>query len=263
MWKVMAADDEAYMREALQKLIYWEGMGCELRAVGSNGKELVEQMEMEHPDIVITDVKMPLMDGLEVCKYVYETCPEAQVIILSAYSDFEYARTAIRYSVCEYVLKISVLEELPGAVEKAIRNLKKNRREFLPQESGMEERLAAIKGNPEKDTDSLYNQIVRFIEENYQSRITLDDMAEKLHANRSYLSRLYKSRRGVNLFDDILRMRVEKAKEYMESKDWKIYEVSEAVGFDDTGYFSRVFKKYTGMSPKEYKNARKDNYEQN
>lgn len=245
MWKVMAADDEAYMREALEKLISWSGMGCELMSVSCNGKELVERMETEHPDIVITDVKMPLMDGLEVCKYVYETCPEAQIIILSAYSDFEYARTAIHYSVCEYVLKISVLEELPGAVEKAIRNLEKNRREFLPSE-----REAG-----EKDTDDLYYRMVRFIEENYKSKITLDDMAEKLHANRSYLSRLYKSRSGVNLFDDILRMRIEKAKEYMESTDWKIYEISEAVGFDDTGYFSRVFKKYSGMSPREYKNG--------
>ena len=267
MWKVMAADDEAYMREALEKLIHWEGMGCELRFVGSNGKELVEQMETEHPDIVITDVKMPLMDGLEVCRYVYETCPEAQVIILSAYSDFSYARTAIHYSVCEYVLKISVLEELPGAVEKAIRNLEKNRREFQkPEKEALAKDVmskdAAEKDAAEKDTDSLYNQIVRFIEENYRSRITLDDMAEKLHANRSYLSRLYKTRRGVNMFDDILKMRIEKAKEYMESADWKIYEVSEAVGFDDTGYFSRVFKKYTGMSPKEYKNARKENYGQ-
>lgn len=252
MWKVMAADDEAYMREALEKLISWKSMGCELRSVSSNGQELIKRMETEHPDIVITDVKMPLMDGLEVCKYVYETCPEAQVIILSAYSDFEYARLAIRYSVCEYVLKISVLEELPGAVEKAIRNLEKSRREFLPLEKGAEE----------KDTEDLYNQMVRYIEENYRNKITLDDMAEKLHANRSYLSRLYKSRSGINLFDDILRMRIEKAKEYMESTDWKIYEISSAVGFDDTGYFSRVFKKYSGMSPREYKSGKGENYGQ-
>lgn len=246
MWKVMAADDEAYMREALEKLISWNGMGCELKSVSSNGKELVERMEMEHPDIVITDVKMPLMDGLEVCKYVYETCPETQIIILSAYSEFEYARTAIHYSICEYVLKISVLEELPRAVEKAIRNLEKYRKVFLQSDGG----------TAEKDTEDLYNQMVQFIKENYRSKITLDDMAEKLHANRSYLSRLYKSRSGVNLFDDILKMKIEKAKEYMENTNWKIYEISEAVGFDDTGYFSRVFKKYSGVSPREYKNGK-------
>lgn len=252
MWKVMAADDEAYMREALEKLISWEKMGCELRSVDCNGKELVERMETEHPDIIITDIKMPLMDGMEVCRYAYETCPEAQIIILSAYSDFEYAKTAIHYDACEYVLKTSVLEELPGAVEKAIRNLEKSRKEVVPPEEN----------ESRKETDGLYKQMCSYVEENYTSRITLDDIAEKLHANRSYLSRLYKERRGINLFDDILRLRIEKAKEYMESTDWKIYEISEAVGFDDTGYFSRVFKKYSGMSPKEYKNRRKESYGQ-
>lgn len=246
MWKVIAADDEAYMREALENLISWENMGCTLLAVCRNGKELAEKIEDMRPDIVVTDIRMPLMDGLEVCRYVYETCPEVPVIILSAYSDFAYAKKAIHYNVCEYVLKISVLEELPGALEKAVGRLEKQQ----------EEASFTVKEEAEKDTDGLYYQMVRYIEENYQNKITLDDIADKLHANRSYLSRLYKSRRGINLFDDILKKRIERAKEYIDSTDWKIYEVSEAVGFDDTGYFSRVFKKYSGMSPKEYKNRR-------
>ncbi len=111
MWKVMAADDEGYIREALQKLMNWEKMGCRLDAVVSDGQELIEQMQMEHPDIVITDIQMPGMDGLEVCKHIYETSPEIQVIILTAYSNFEYAKTAIKYSACEYVLKVSIMED--------------------------------------------------------------------------------------------------------------------------------------------------------
>lgn len=250
MWRVMAADDEAYIREALVKLISWETLGCRLEYVAGDGKELMERMQEGHPDIVITDIKMPGADGLEVCRYVYESCPEAQVIILSAYSDFEYARTALRYGVCEYVLKISVLEELPGAVEKAIQNLEKQKKEFL------EENHTTGKGN-----DSLYYQMVRYIEENLEKKITLEDMGEHLHANSSYLSRLYKSRRGINLFDDILSRRVEKAKEYMCTTDWKIYQISEAVGFEDTGYFSRVFKRYTQMSPKDFRNTKGEGYE--
>lgn len=118
MWKVMAADDEIYIQEALKNLISWEKMGCVLHSISSNGKELLERMETEHPDIVITDIRMPLVDGLEVCKYISENSPETQVIILSAHSEFEYARAALRYNACEYVLKLSVLEELPQAVEK-------------------------------------------------------------------------------------------------------------------------------------------------
>ena len=123
MWKVIAADDEGYIREALQKLINWEKMDCSLESVVSDGQELLEKIRGEMPDIVITDIQMPGVDGLEVCKYVYETCPETQVIILTAYSDFEYAKRAIKYSVCEYVLKISIIDELPLAVEKAIGKL--------------------------------------------------------------------------------------------------------------------------------------------
>ena len=130
MWKIMAADDEGYIREALQKLINWEKMDCTLEAVACDGQELIERMEAERPDIIITDIRMPVLDGLEVCKYVYETCPEIQVILLTAHSEFEYARTAIRYNVCEYVLKVSIIEELPEAVEKAIRELEKSRREL-------------------------------------------------------------------------------------------------------------------------------------
>ena len=128
MWKVMAADDEAYMQQALEKLIPWERLGCTLCRIAPNGQELVEQMELEHPDIVITDIRMPELDGLGVCKYVFEKCPEVQVIILSAYADFTYARTAIRYNACEYVLKTEVLEELPKALEKAMKALEKQRR---------------------------------------------------------------------------------------------------------------------------------------
>ena len=105
-----------------------------MESVVSDGQELLEKIRGEMPDIVITDIQMPGVDGLEVCKYVYETCPETQVIILTAYSDFEYAKRAIKYSVCEYVLKISIIDELPLAVEKAIGKLSRLKKEIEIQE---------------------------------------------------------------------------------------------------------------------------------
>lgn len=243
MWKVMAADDESYIREALQNLISWEKMDCQLVCVCSNGRQLLERIREEQADIVITDIRMPGVDGIQVCRTLYENWPEIQVILLTAYSEFDYARSAIRYDACGYVLKIAVLEELPQAVQKAVGNLEKRK---------------AHGQDPEKkeEIDSLYDRMQKYIEENFRRKITLDEIAEALHANPSYLSRLYKSRSGVNLFDDILRRRVELAMEYMRTTDWKIYEISQAVGFDDTGYFSKVFKKLTGMSPREYRNEK-------
>ena len=158
MWKVAAADDEAYLRTALKKLMNWEKMGCELIRVVNNGRELLQCVEEEHPDIVITDIRMPEIDGLEVCRQLYEKYPETQTIILSAYTDFEYARTAIRYDVADYVLKLSVLEELPPAVEKVTQKLQKQKKE-------LEEEL--VRQPEKKDAESLYDQIREYIEKNY------------------------------------------------------------------------------------------------
>lgn len=239
MWKIIAADDEGYIREALQKLIDWEKMDCSLEAVACDGQELLGLMEELRADIVITDIRMPGLDGLEVCRFLYETYPRTQVILLTAHSEFEYARAAIRYNVCEYVLKVSIIEELPKAVGKAVGELEKARRELEKEKR--------------EDTGDLYLQMEQYIEQNYRSRISLDEIASALHANGSYLSRLYKNKTGKNLFDAILEKRIEAARDYLAHTDMKTYEISGNVGIEDSGYFSKMFKKKTGLSPKEFR----------
>lgn len=246
MWKVLAADDEAYIREALQKLINWEKMNCSLEAVVSDGQELLDSIKENTPDIVITDIQMPGADGLEVCKYIYETCPDTQVIILTAYSDFAYAQKAIKYSACGYVLKISIIDELPEAVEKAIIKL-----------SRLKNQIETVEEEHSEGPVTLLQQIEQYIEQNYKNKISLDEIAAALHVNRSYLSRFYKNKTGVNLFDTILNKRIDAAKEYLRSTDMRTYEISEAVGVEDAGYFSKMFKKITGVSPKEYRKQEK------
>lgn len=245
MWNVMAADDEAYIRQALPALIDWNALGCRLVKVLPDGQALLDEMAVLHPDLVVTDIRMPGADGLDVCRYVHDTCPETQVILLTAYSDFQYAKMALRYSACEYVLKIDVAEELPAAVRKAVLCLEKQRREILEERAMPQE---GAQGN-------LYAGICRYIEQNFTRNFSLTELAESLHASPSYLSRLYKARSGENLFDNVLNRRIERAKYYLRATDMKIYEIGLALGFEDTGYFSRVFKKATGSAPKEYRNG--------
>ena len=170
-----------------------------------------------------------------------------KVIILTAYSDFEYAKEAIKYSACGYVLKISIIDELPEAVEKAIGNLSRLKKEFETTEARRTE-----------EPESLLSQVEQYVEGNYRNKITLDDIADTLHVNRSYLSRFYKNKTGVNLFDAILNKRIEAAKDYLRNTDMKTYEISEAVGVEDAGYFSKMFKKITGVSPKEFRKREKN-----
>ena len=238
MWKVMIADDENYMLEAMEKLIDWNKMDCQLVFKARNGRVLLEQIKKNPPDI-ITDIKMPLVTGIEVAKYIYENGLPIKVIILSAYADFLYAQEAIKYDVCGYIIKTSAIEMLPSMIDKAIKQL-----------SG------ALDGNGNKDneesfSDDMLGRLQKYIAEHYTDKLSLAKIAQDIHANGSYLSRLYKNRTGQNLFDVINKMKLDKAKEYMR-QGLRIYEVAQKVGFEDVSYFSRVFRKHEGCSPREY-----------
>lgn len=237
----MVADDELYMLEAMEKLFDWEKMGCKLIFKARNGQELLDRMKTETPDIVITDVVMPMVSGIDVSKYIYEKELPTKVIILSAYEEFEYAREAIQYDVCGYIIKTSVIEMLPEVLKKTIKKLPKSLKQAVEEEKN--------------DSSDILERLKKYIRLHYMEKLTLEQIANDIHANGSYLSRLYKVKNGQNLFDAINKMKLEKSKEYM-AKGYKIYEVAQMVGFDDVSYFSRVFKKYEGCSPREYEKKR-------
>lgn len=237
MWNVMIADDENYMLEAMENLIDWNKMDCQLVYKAKNGYVLLEQIKKNQPDIIITDIKMPLVSGIEVAKYVYENQLPIQVVILSAYAEFQYAQEAIKYDVCGYILKTSAIEMLPAMIDKAIKKL-----------TGASE---SNRENEEYYSDDMFGRLQKYIAEHYTDKLSLTQIAQDIHANGSYLSRLYKNRTGQNLFDVINKMKLEKAKEYMK-QGFRIYEVAQRVGFEDVSYFSRVFRKHEGCSPKEY-----------
>ena len=237
MWKVMIADDENYMLEAMENLIDWNKMDCQLVFKAKNGHVLLEQIKKNPPDIIITDIRMPLVSGIEIAKYVYDNMLPIKVIILSAYADFSYAQEAIKFDVCGYIIKTSVIETLPAMIDKAVKKL-----------SGVSD---SDRESEEYYSDDILGRLQKYITEHYTDKLCLAQIAKDIHANGSYLSRLYKNKTGQNLFDTINKMKLEKAKEYM-SQGLKIYEVAQKVGFDDVSYFSRVFRKHEGCSPREY-----------
>lgn len=123
MYKVMAADDEPMMRKGLEALVNWAAMDCELAGVFPDGRALLEAVEAKPPDIVISDIRMPRATGIDVAREISERRLPVQVILLTAYADFSYAKQAIQYGVSDYVTKTGAVEGIEDAVKKCIRRL--------------------------------------------------------------------------------------------------------------------------------------------
>ncbi|WP_026508275.1 response regulator transcription factor [Butyrivibrio sp. MC2013] len=127
MTRIIVVDDERNIREGIVRLIDWDALGCEVVLSASGAAQVLSYLEKNSADIVITDIKMPVMDGLELSRRLGESYPSLKVIILTAYQDFELARTAIRYGVNDFIIKNDFLEELPAAVSKTIEEIEEER----------------------------------------------------------------------------------------------------------------------------------------
>ena len=109
---VILADDEAQILEGIHRGIDWDALGFEVIATASNGKELLERTETLRPDLVISDIKMPFLDGLQVAKVLHDNMMHVKIVLFSGWDDFEYAQLAIRYGVSEYILKPIDFQEM-------------------------------------------------------------------------------------------------------------------------------------------------------
>ena len=141
MWKVIVADDEPFIREALKEMIPWDELGCHLAEALKNGKEVVNAVEKYKPDIVILDIQMPLMTGMEAAQWIHENYPDIVVVLLTAYEDFKYAQQAIVFQVKRYVIKSNLFEDLPKALEEISEELAKLERQREDIEKMIQEEL--------------------------------------------------------------------------------------------------------------------------
>ena len=242
MLRVVIADDEPFVREGLKNLINWEEIGVKLVGDFENGKELISHLPELVPDIVITDIQMPSISGLQIAKYISENYKNMIVILLTAYSKFQYAKEAIEYGVKHYVVKNDLLDELPMILTKIV------------SEKAESENANDIKSDGEsfENCEYIISDIENYIEKNLDKKLSLTDIAASVHMNKSYISRVFKEKMGENLFDYINKRKIEKAKMLIKNNVLRMYEIALSVGMEDTAYFSRVFKKYEGISPSEY-----------
>ena len=248
MLRVMVVEDEELIRRGIVLAVDWAALDCVVVGEAANGEEALAREAECSPTLIITDLKMPKMDGLEMIARLRERGCRAYVIILTAYDSFAYAQSALRLGAVDFLLK----PFHDGDLENAVLALQK--------------RLTAEETEPTPALPPLRTESrSRYVQEAMEyirsgcgaSDLSIAQIAAALGLSEGHLSHLFKKETGVTVGAYLTRCRIQRAMALLRERKLRVYEVAEAVGYRDIAYFSGIFKKTVGMSPTEYQNAAK------
>lgn len=229
--KLLVVDDEATDREFIKAVIKREQLPVSQVLEADNGLDAVRLSRKYRPDMVLMDIYMPGCDGLRAAEIIHHENRKIHIVIVSAYDDFEYARTAFRSGAADYLLK-----------------------PVRPAEIANLTRRIAVAGSPEgEDRPLLIARVEQYVEMNAASPIQLKDIAAAVYVSPHYLSRAFKKLTGKSLIAYIQEVRLARAESLLAETALSVTEISGRVGFNDATYFATCFKKRTGMTPLDYR----------
>jgi len=255
MYRILVVEDQQIIRYTLCNTIDWDSVGCQVCGQAASGEEGLRCIETLSPDIVLTDIHLPGMDGIK----MLETAKEIQgpddgrgdshgfeSIIITGFSQFEYAKRAIGLSAVDYILKPIDEEKLLETVRKAIAHIEE-KRELA---SYRRQDVYSLDGLDASIGDEYVKKVLDVIRNGYRRHLNFDSIARDIGLSSGYLSRKIKSETGMSFLDILQRHRIEVAQQLMKSNSsMKYYEVAEKVGFSSYKRFSCVFREICGYTP--------------
>lgn len=261
MIRVLIVEDEHLVRKGLILTTPWNDYGFEVVGQAENGWEGYNLAMKVQPDLVITDIKMPVMDGLVLIQKLVDTI-ETEFLIISGYNHFEYAKQAMKLGVKDYLLKPIddlELEEVLKRIAIVIKNKKQYQKVQNNLEQMGESKVMLFKeyllADELKVKEKYVREAIHYLKEHFREEMSLKEVAQQLGISESYLIRIFKIETGHTFIEYLTNYRIVKAIELLKDKAIKVYEVSGMVGYNDSRYFSALFKKYVGVTPSEFKDG--------
>lgn len=253
MWRVIIVDDEQPAIKSIRKLFIKADIPFEIVGEAENGEVGIQLIRTLKPDVVVSDINMPIMDGVKMLQAVREEGYDCRFIMLTAISEFEYARQALRYGASDYVLKLSLdHQSLKQTMEKV--------RLELERMEKMKKADRWIPDSPQTGpTDHAeMNKIIAYIHEHYAENLSLKFMSEMIRMDASYVSDLFKKKTGQTLTSYIQYRRILAAQMLLVETKLTISEIGQRVGFENDNYFNKIFKKWAGVTPNEFRKEPKN-----
>lgn len=233
MRRVLIVDDEISIRTGLAGLIGWEAEGFEIKALAADGAQALEMCEKQVFDLVITDIKMPRMDGLALAREIAARFPYMRVLILSGYSEFPLAQDAMRSRVSGYLLKPVDPQELLDALRSVAAS--------LPALPGLAQ------------ADSSLNKLLTYVQTHATQELSLKQLAGKFGFNASYLGQLFHKETRMVFSDYLNKTRVEMSKELLLRTEYSITAIAAMVGYKYVDHYYRYFRRFEHISPGDYR----------
>lgn len=254
VYRVLVAEDEVIARRALRLICERSSSPVEVVSEASTGRQVVEALDAVRPDIILMDVILPGMSGLEATRVVHERFPATRVAIVSAHEKFDYAQQALRAGAVDCLLKPIRPEQLEALLQKLCASLDAERMRLSDQAATGRER-----SSPSLQPQGPHAQVLRraqaFIIAHYTESLSLEQVAEHVALSPTYFSRIFKQAMGCTFVEYLTRVRLEEARRLLRTTTLSLAEISYAVGYQSPNYFSEVFKTVEGITATAYRRS--------
>lgn len=246
MKKVLLVDDERWVRKALMWSIRKLNLSLQIVHECENGLQALDWIKQNEVDLVLTDIRMPVMDGLTLVKELNQLELKLDCIVISVHDEFQIVQQAIRSGVTDYLLKPIEEEDLKACLEK-----------WLYKQKEVAEKNSTPTILEEVPPASTIDQVLAYLEKTPLKQVSLTDAAKSVHLNPSYLSQLFKQQLNTKFVDYLTELRIQEGKRLLLNTTLKMTEIAERVGYSEVAYFSNNFKKMTGYSPSMFRKSTK------
>lgn len=259
MINVIIADDEPIIRNGMKEIVDWKSLDYNLIGVARDGMEALEHIEQEEIHVLITDIRMPFLDGLELIKIVKKLHPDIYCVLLTSYAEFNYAKQAIELGAYSYIIKPVDVIEFQNTLCNIREDFNKlsNRNKYISKLEVYIQQFEDFQNkslfSTQNSDETLLDLGEAYILKHYcEKDFSLSAVARHIGFEPTYFSKIFKQKYKIGFLDYIISLRIEKAKRLLGTGLYSASAVCEMIGYENYSHFSSLFKKKVGISPSKY-----------